>query len=74
MTEITSRQLENLILQSQFGDKELVFTFRAQKQIAFRLAYDLVVAGEEPDKAIEIAKTFVHEFYQRVIKFGASVS
>ena len=47
----------------QFGDRDFVYTFEVQKGIALKLAYDLVIAGDEPEDAIETAKKFVDEFY-----------
>jgi hypothetical protein len=63
--------LQSMIDQSQFAEKDYWFSRARQKQIVFALARDLVLEGQSPDEAITQAKTFVDQFYDRVIRRGS---
>lgn len=72
MTQITEKQLQDLIQQSQYGKpEEFWFSHTNQKQLAFLVAKDLLIDGASVDDSIDIAKEFIDKVYERIIKRGA---
>ncbi|WP_065324363.1 hypothetical protein [Tritonibacter mobilis] len=47
------------------------FSLRNQKYFAFHIAKELLVAGAEPDEAVDLAMEFVNTYYNSAIKKGA---
>lgn len=64
-------KLHSYIQQSQYGkpalDSEYWYSFPNQKRLAYSLAYDLIVAGEDVDDAIDTAKKFIDAYYKKAI-------
>ncbi|MBQ2262719.1 MAG: hypothetical protein II336_15275 [Loktanella sp.] len=69
---IAEEQLLDMISKSQYGKTEAPdefwYSYPNQKILAFELARDLVVAGEDVNVAIETAKNFIDTFYMRAMK------
>ncbi len=73
--KLTEQQLQDMIQKSQFGkpegEPEFWFSYPAQKKLAFQIARELVLDGEDADEAIEKAKSFIDKFYLKAIKAGS---
>ncbi|KJZ22285.1 hypothetical protein [Tritonibacter mobilis] len=50
---------------------EFWFSLRNQKYYAFIIAKELLIAGAEPDEAIDLAMEFVNGYYNNAIRKGA---
>jgi hypothetical protein len=72
---ITDEQLDRLIQQTQYArpneEPEFWFSYSNQKILAFELARDLVVQGEEIDDAISTAMTFIDSYFAQAVTKGA---
>jgi hypothetical protein len=70
---ITDDQLQSMIQKTQFAKPGLDadehwYSFPNQKVLAYNLAQDLVLSGEDIDTSIETAKTFIDTFYTKAIR------
>ncbi|QCO57444.1 hypothetical protein EOK75_17165 (plasmid) [Pseudorhodobacter turbinis] len=74
-TKITDTQLQDMIQRTQFGrpeeEQEFWYSYDNQKMMAFNLAKELVINGEDVNDAITVAKQFIDEFYIQAIKRGS---
>ncbi|MFN3895742.1 MAG: hypothetical protein ACK4KU_14530, partial [Acinetobacter sp.] len=71
--ETTSiERLYEMLQQSQYAKpvepEEFWFSYANQKRLAFDLARDLVVQGDDVDTAINTSKKFIDTFYAKAIK------
>lgn len=73
--KITDEQLQDMLQKSQYGKPEIEpefwFSFNNQKRLAYDLAVQLVIQGEDITVAIDLAKEFVDAFYKKAIKNGS---
>jgi hypothetical protein len=67
------REILDSILEIIRGDGEFWFSLKEQKKLAFMVAKELLVADPELEagEAITLAKEFIDEFLDRVIKQGS---